>query len=389
MTMSRYFRIVVLSFRRYCVRQSSQIQVISMSKKLQPLTDKAMLAAVRSKDSDFDGKFVFGVVTTGIFCKPSCPARPAKIENIRFFIDGTLAMEAGFRACKRCHPELTNDIVEKLVSVSRYIEKHAEDKITLKDLAALSKLSISQLQRNFKSTFGVTPKAYQDQYRLDKFKASLRSGKAVTDAIYDSGFGSPSRVYGETTRNIGMAPKAYREGGKGESISYAHRTTSLGNLLMAATDKGICFAQFGGNVKGLLNQLRQEFPYADINRSSVEIDHELDQWMNELDKYLRSDVPKPDLPLDLRGTAFQIKVWKFLLCSKVGDVYSYGELAEGIDKPTATRAAASACGKNRIAVLVPCHRVLRGDGSIGGYRWGIERKRALLDLEREKKARHK
>ncbi len=158
---------------------------------------------------------------------------------------------------------------------------------------------------------------------------------------------------------------------------------------MAATDSGICFAQFGDNEETLLEQLHQEFPHGDIKQSSVEINHELDQWMSALDQYLRTDAPKPDLPLDLRGTAFQIKVWKFLLSSKEGDVYSYGELAEGIYKPSATRAAASACGKNRIAVLVPCHRVLRGDGSIGGYRWGVERKRALLDLERNKKSHHK
>jgi len=278
----------------------------------------------------------------------------------------------------------TNDIAEKLISVARHIEKHADEKITLKALAERSDLSISQLQRHFKMVFGVTPKAYQDQYRLNKFKASLKSGDAVTDAIYNAGFGSPSRVYGEAARNIGMTPKAYRAGGEGERISYAKRLSSLGWLLMAATDRGICFAQFADSEEQLFNQLHEEFPHADIKPSQPEIDQDLDTWMNALDNYLQKNSPKPELPLDLRGTAFQIKVWKFLLSSQEGQVYSYGELAAAIDKPTATRAAASACGQNRIAVLVPCHRVLRGDGSIGGYRWGIERKRTLLALEKDK-----
>jgi AraC family transcriptional regulator, regulatory protein of adaptative response / methylated-DNA-[protein]-cysteine methyltransferase len=355
-------------------------------------SDIIMHTAVTTRDARYDEVFVFGVVTTGIFCKPSCPSRAANPENIRFFRDTAAAMLAGFRACKRCQATSLNDKLEKLVAVARYIEANAGEKLTLRTLSITAGLSESRLQRIFSKTFGVSPKAYQDQCRLQQFKTSLKSGNSVTDAIYQSGFGSSSRIYGEAMRNIGMTPGAYRAGGAGENIAYAHRTTTLGTLLMAATDRGVCFAQFGLNAEELITELTNEFPKATLAPSLADNGlapqklapqkFALDNWINAIEQYLHAAAPLPEVPLDLRGTAFQIKVWKFLLSSNEGDVYSYGELAQGIDKPKATRAAASACGANKIAVLIPCHRVLRGDGSIGGYRWGIERKRALLDLER-------
>jgi len=217
-------------------------------------------------------------------------------------------------------------------------------------------------------------------------KGGLKAGKSVLDSIAEAGFQSTSRVYGRVVRNLGMTPSAYRAGGAGEIIAYAYRDTALGPLLMAATDRGVCFAQFGDSESALIGQLRAEFSSASIVASSMANSAELDAWIHALEAHIRGTAPRPDLPLDLRGTAFQIRVWKFLLGISEGEVLSYGEVATGIGEPKAVRAAASACAANRIAVLVPCHRVLRADGGLGGYRWGLERKRALIDRERTHRA---
>ena len=349
-------------------------------------TEVEMRAAIAARDIDYDDRFVFGVVTTSVFCRPSCAARPARPENLRFFSDAEAAAEAGFRACKRCRPTEAASGMGNLVVMARYIEEHASERLTLAQLARHAGLSASRFQRAFKNAFGVSPKVYQDQFRLRRFKEALKHGGGVTDAIFDAGFGSTSRVYGAAARNIGMTPSSYRAGGEGETIAYAHRQTSLGGLLMAATDRGVCFAQFGDNAATLLDQVRSEFPNANLVASGAEDSPELDEWVAALDAHITSGSPVPDLPLDLRGTAFQIKVWKFLTTLDAGVVISYGELAKGIDQAKAVRAAATACGANRIAVLIPCHRVLRSDGGIGGYRWGLVRKRALLDMERARRA---
>jgi len=269
-----------------------------------------------------------------------------------------------------------------LVEIARYIESHSDEPLTLNMLADKVKLSPSRLQRIFKAEFGVSPKAYQDAVRLRHFKQSLKQGDSVTDAIFSAGYGSVSRVYGETTRNIGMTPKSYRSGGAGETITYACRDTAIGPMAMAATPKGVCFVQFGRDNDTLLTMLKDEFPKAEITPSPAQSAPELDNWIDALNQHISKGAPKPDLPLDMRGTAFQMKVWQFLLRIREGEVLSYSQLAEQIGKPKAFRAAASACGANRIGVLIPCHRVLRGDGSLGGYRWGLERKQALLDTER-------
>ena len=274
---------------------------------------------------------------------------------------------------------------EQLIKVARHIEEHIEDKITLNDLSDIAGLSVSRLQRVFKQAFGISPKAYQDAIRMGRFKQSLKEGEGVTDAIFASGYGSVSRVYGEATRNIGMTPKAYRAGGAGEIITYACRNTALGLIMMAVTARGVCFVQFGEDEASLVSQLQTEFPKADLSASVTQNTPELDDWMQALDQHISQGAVRPDLPLDMRGTAFQMQVWQFLLSVREGDVISYGELAKQIDKPKAFRAAASACGSNRIGVLIPCHRVIRGDGSLGGYRWGLERKRVLLDQERVRK----
>lgn len=272
--------------------------------------------------------------------------------------------------------------VARLVRVAQHIEMHADEALTLSSLAKVAALSPSRLQKQFKAAFGVSPKAYQDAVRMRRFKQSLKDGSKVTDAIFASGFGSVSRVYGEANRSIGMPPRTYRAGGAGEVIVYAGRTTALGLMMMAATDRGVCFVEFGDDEASLVGRLRSEFPEAELTASPARNAPELDAWMEALDQHISAGAPRPDLPLDMRGTAFQVKVWQFLLSIREGDVLSYSEVAAKIDKPRAVRAVASACGKNRIGVLIPCHRVLRGDGGLGGYRWGLERKRALLEAER-------
>jgi len=347
-------------------------------------SEHEMRAAVSARDQSWDESFCYGVITTGVFCKPSCSSRPAKPENLRFFPSREAATEAGFRPCKRCQPGVRSTQTRTLVAIARHIEKHADERLTLAILAEIAGLSPSRLQRIFKDAFGVSPKEYQDAARLQRFKQSLMNGKGVTEAIFSSGFGSISRVYGEATRNMGMTPKAYKAGGAGEVVTYACRSTALGLLLMAATDKGVCFAQFGENETLLIATLKVEFPKAQLSTSLAKQAPELDAWIHALDQHISKGSPRPDLPVDMRGTVFQIKVWQFLLSIREGDVLSYSQVADQVGHPKAVRAVASACARNRIGVLVPCHRVLRSDGNLGGYRWGLERKRALLKAERER-----
>jgi AraC family transcriptional regulator of adaptative response/methylated-DNA-[protein]-cysteine methyltransferase len=269
--------------------------------------------------------------------------------------------------------------------LAAYIERNASETLTLAHLAKWAHLSPGHLQRTFKSVLGVSPKMFQDAARLRRLKGGLKAGKSVLDAITDAGFESTSRIYSHAPRNLGMTPSAYRRGGAGENIAYAVRGTTMGPLLRAATDRGVCFAQFGESEAALIRQLKNEFPNASHAPSRMSDSRELDEWVQAFEAHLSGDAPRPDLPLDLRGTAFQIRVWRFLLQVPEGGIVSYMELAAGIGAPHAVRAAASACAANRIAVLVPCHRVLRADGGLGGYRWGLERKRVLIDQERARR----
>jgi AraC family transcriptional regulator of adaptative response/methylated-DNA-[protein]-cysteine methyltransferase len=275
----------------------------------------------------------------------------------------------------------------KFIELARFIAAHAEQPLTLESLAGRVHLSPSRLQRVFKSIFGVSPKRFQQAARSERFKALLRAGTDITEAIYEAGYGSSSRIYGQGMHAIGMTPKRYRAGGKGETLTWACRDTVLGPILMAATDRGVCFAQFGSDCDSLQAQLRAEYPQAELLAYQGQTAGQLDRWIDALNAYIQNKRPRPEIPLDLQGTAFQIKVWEFLLKLEDGDVASYSEVAQGVGRPRAVRAAASACGANRIAVLVPCHRILRADGGLGGYRWGLERKRTLLDGERARKAR--
>ena len=346
-----------------------------------------MRTAVANRDARFDGVFVYGVLTTGVYCRPSCSSRAANPGNVRFFGDAAAAELAGLRACKRCDPRGFADRHGGLMQdIARYIDRHADQPLSLKTLAKQAQLSPAYLQKLFKVALGVSPKAYHDAARLRLLKEALKSGKTVLDSINEAGFQSTSRVYGHATRTLGMTPSTYRSGGAGETITYAFRDTALGPLLMAATERGVCFAQFGKSENVLVGQLQTEFPKAVVRESDATQSPALDAWIDALEAHIGGSAPRPDVPVDLRGTAFQIRVWRFLLNVPEGDVLSYQEVAAGIGAPRSVRAAAAACAANRIAILVPCHRVLRSDGSLAGYRWGLERKRVLIDQERARRS---
>ena len=277
---------------------------------------------------------------------------------------------------------MTHSLHDRMLALARFIDNHVDEPLPLARLAREANVSPYHLQRSFKAALGVSPKVYQANARLRALKTSLRAGDSVSSAIIDAGFGSTSRVYEQVDGGLGMTPSAYRAGGAGEHIWYAVCETALGVLLMAATSRGVCFVHLGENEETLYQALHTEYPGAVLAPSTARQSPELRVWIEALNRHISSAAPRPDVPLDLRGTAFQLRVWRFLLSIKDGDVVSYSEAAAGIHQPKAVRATASACGANNVAILVPCHRVLRGDGTLGGYRWGLERKRALLDHER-------
>ena len=341
--------------------------------------------ALLQRDASQDGKFWYGVVSTGVYCRPSCASRRPNPKNVRFFSSIQAAAASGLRACKRCRPE-EGSLAPKLstlLELCRHIEAHAEQAHTLGALAARSGLSQFQVHRLFKAFLRLTPKEYIAQVRLRALKQRLRSAASVTDAIYDAGFESSSAVYGRMDAHLGMTPQHYRGGGAGVDISFAFGRSALGLVLIGATDRGVCYLQFGDSERELLEQLRDEFPKATITASEAAAGAEFSGWMTALNARIRGEKTRQPLPLDVQGTAFQKKVWDFLKTIPVGDVVSYGEAAKAIGEPRAVRALASACAGNRIGVLIPCHRVIRGNGELGGYRWGLPRKRALIDAERK------
>jgi AraC family transcriptional regulator of adaptative response/methylated-DNA-[protein]-cysteine methyltransferase len=340
-------------------------------------------ARVKTRDKTADGRFVYAVRTTGIFCKPSCPARAAKPENVTFYHSAAQAEAAGYRACLRCRPTSPAapcPATARIEAVAGYIRAHAGEPLPLARLAEQAGLSPFHLQRSFSAMIGVSPKAYQAAERLRAFKAGLRAGTDVLGATFEAGYGSTSRIYEQVDGGLGMTPSAYRSGGAGQTITHATMRTALGPLLMAATARGVCFVQFGDSAATLETALRAEYPNARLARAAA--DAPLAGWVRALDNHLSRNAPRPDLKLELRGTAFQIRVWRFLLSVKPGDTVSYTAIAAAAGAANASRAAGSACAANRIAVLIPCHRALRADGTMGGYRWGLERKQTLLALER-------
>lgn len=343
--------------------------------------------AVRDRDKAFEGQFLFGVITTGIFCKPGCASRIPKPENVRFFLSANEAQLAGFRACKRCEPLAaeTSTHEKTIADICRFIEEHSDSPLSLEKLAKQANMSQFHFQRVFKSLIGVSPKQFIDQVRINSFKTALREeGADVTSAIFDAGYGSISRLYEKLDSHLGMTPMEYRAGGAGVKISYASSLTPLGLLMIGATDRGICFIQFGESEHELVTGLKGQYPRAELQpMGKSEL---FDEWMTELNAYLSGVRKNLSLPLHVRATSFQLLVWRHLQSIPAGEVESYSEVAERIGRPGAARAVARACASNSVALAIPCHRVIRGTGELGGYRWGLGRKRALLDLEKQNDA---
>lgn len=335
--------------------------------------------AVVARDARHDGEFVFAVSTTGVFCRPSCAARRPRRENVQFFLTPEKAEHAGYRACLRCKPKSVsgNTQSDSVKAICRYIEQHLDEPVTLERLGKEFHQSPFHLQRRFKAILGITPREYADSCRLRLLKRNLQAGDSVTRAMYDAGYGSSSRLYERTASQLGMTPDKYRRGAIAATIRYTCADSPLGRMLIAATDRGICSIQFARSDGELIEGLKREFPFA--GRKSD--DGGLKSWASALLKHMRGKDLDSSLPLDIRATAFQRRVWAYLQKIPFGARRSYSQVAKAIGRPTAARAVARACATNPVAVAIPCHRVVREDGSMGGYRWGIERKKALLEME--------
>lgn len=335
--------------------------------------------AVKNNDARFNGAFVYGVDTTKIYCKPSCSSRQPKRENVKFFETSETAEAKGFRACQRCEPkkEPTNPKAEIALRVCEIIE--TQEQITLEDLSAELNLSPAYLQKTFKEIIGVSPKKYAEIKRLEKFKSELKSGSEVTGAMYESGYGSSSRLYENVSEKLGMTPAVYKKGGKDLKIEYSITVCELGNLLVARTGKGVCSVTLGDDEKTLFENLQKEFPRAEIIENDVHLKNYVEAILANLD----GNNNTLDLPLDIRATAFQMRVWELLRKIPYGETVSYSDIAERLGSKNAVRAVATACASNRVALVIPCHRVIGKSGELSGYRWGIERKKAILDREKK------
>jgi AraC family transcriptional regulator, regulatory protein of adaptative response / methylated-DNA-[protein]-cysteine methyltransferase len=336
--------------------------------------------AVLARDSRLDGQFVFAVRTTGIYCRPSCPSRRPRRDRVDFFRLPEAAEQAGFRPCRRCHPQkarIADPQLEMVQRACRLIEDGDAQAITLAVLGERIGVSSFHLQRTFKSVMGITPRQYAEACRVNRFKAGVRNGESITDAMYGAGFGSSSRLYESAASTLGMTPATYGKGGRGVVINYTTVECPLGHLLVGATRAGLCSVKLGDSAEALKANLLSEFPMAEVHRD----DRALRQWVNQILDQLKGKRPHVNLPLDVQATAFQRRVWEQLRSIPYGKTRSYGEVAKAIGQEKAVRAVAHACATNPVAVVIPCHRVIREDKSLGGYRWGWERKKALLEKE--------
>ncbi|HEY1348332.1 MAG TPA: bifunctional DNA-binding transcriptional regulator/O6-methylguanine-DNA methyltransferase Ada [Ktedonobacteraceae bacterium] len=336
--------------------------------------------AVMEHDSQANGTFVYGVRSTRIYCKPSCPSRRPQRRQVVFFTEPAAAEQAGFRACLRCQPRIeTPDTRVALArQACRYIEQHLDEPLRLEQLGAQLGLSKTYVQKLFKRVIGISPRQYAEALRLGQLKCWLKEGVSVTRTLYEVGYSSSSRLYERTPEQLGMTPTAYKRGGAGMAIAYTIVDSPLGRLLVAATARGICRIGLDNSDEVLESTLHHEYPAAEIHRDG----NQLRPWLEEFVHYLAGTQADLDLPIDIRATAFQWRVWEQLRTIPSGQTRSYSALAQAIGQPQARRAVAQACKQNPVPLVIPCHRVVRASGDPGGYRWGVERKRRLLEQER-------
>ncbi len=346
----------------------------------QRASDEARWQAIVQRDPHANAAFVYGVLSTGVYCRPGCSSRLPKRKNVRFFDTSKQAERAGFRACKRCNPNAAERQAHAgaIVQACKSIEE-SEQPPRLKDLAEAAGLSPFHFQRLFKKMVGVTPKQYAMEKRVKRVRACLQEDSTVTDAVYQAGFASSSRFYHETATTLGMKPTDYKNGARGMLIRYAVVPSYLGWVLVAATDQGICAIHFGDSPEVLKEGLRSRFPRAELHDNEPGFE----PWVAKVVALLESPRLGLDLPLDIQGTAFQRRVWRALQDIPAGATASYADVAARIGQPKAARAVAQACAANPLAVAIPCHRVKCGNGELGGYRWGVERKRTLLEREKD------
>ncbi len=345
--------------------------------------------AVAARSRHADGTFVYAVTTTGVYCRPSCPSRRPRREHVRFFPLPEAAETAGYRPCRRCHPQqlpASDPAAERVRQVCRLIDAALEDgesgAPSLARLGAAVGASAHQLQRLFKRELGISPRDFAAARRLARVKARLRQGSGVAGALYEAGYGSSSRLYERSDAQLGMTPATYRKRGEGMAIGFTIVTCPLGRLLVAATARGISAVSLGASDRALEAALQAEYAAAEIRRD----DAALGRWVSAILAHLDGAAPDLALPLDLQATAFQWRVWRELQKIPYGETASYAAIARRIGEPRAARAVARACADNRTALVVPCHRVVRGDGALGGYRWGVERKAKLLAAERRRRS---
>ncbi len=337
--------------------------------------------AVQQRDAAYNGQFYFGVRSTRIYCKPGCPARRPRREQVLFFNSCEQAEAAGFRPCKRCRPRQAADPQVTLVARACRLIETAGEPLSLQELGRQLGVSPYHLQRRFKALTGVTPRQYAASWRIQQFKAQVRQGRAVSEALYEAGFGSNSRLYEGAADQLGMTPAAYRRGGRGMRIDYTIVDSPLGRLLVAATEQGICALGLSEADAELEDFLRTEYPAAELAGDGAY----LKEWVQALLDYLEGERPHLDLPLDVQATAFQRRVWEELRRIPYGETRTYTQVAEAIGRPRAVRAVGRACATNPVSLVIPCHRVVGTNGSLTGYRWGLSRKQALQATERRHK----
>ncbi|MFN0042839.1 MAG: bifunctional DNA-binding transcriptional regulator/O6-methylguanine-DNA methyltransferase Ada [Alphaproteobacteria bacterium] len=353
-----------------------------MTNQKDQLNDTARWRAVLGRETEMDGRFVYGVETTGIYCRPSCPSRRPRRENVRFFADGRAAVQAGFRACKRCGPDghARLDPAKNLARrACAFIDERVEGPPTLAALAAHLKLSPYHVQRTFSRVMGISPRAYADARRLGRFKHRLKRGAGIADALYDAGYGSSSRIYEHAGAQLGMTPAAYRKGGRDMRIAYTVVRTPLGPMIVAGTNLGVSYIAFDDDEGALEAALRAEYPEAEVARD----DSGMGRYVKPIADHVAGHPSSLELPLDVQATAFQRRVWQALRDIPIGETRTYRQIARAVGAPKAARAVGNACARNPVSIVVPCHRAIRGDGSLGGYAWGLARKRRLLDIEKE------